>query len=205
MKERPDISRPGPDRTGATGGARGEERFGRRHLRRLGGFLRAERRAAGLTMRMLAERSGVGVTTIRALESGRSSPGLSTVLALVDALGTTIDRAIEAARSGTDGVVVSRGEGSLSEGMPEPAMAGLVLTLSERSVRPIPAEGARSASMCMVLQGSVIAALGTGERVRLEAGDTYHAQPGAVQGWASSGGGAAKLLCVLAVAGKGAA
>ena len=190
------------DTDSGTGETRATDRFGRRHLNQLGGFLKTERQAAGLTMRALAGRSGVGVATIRALEAGRSSPSLNTVLAVVEALGTTIDRAIDAARSETGRVAVSRGEGPLSDGLADPAMAGVMLTLPERSVRPVPADGARAASMCMVVAGSVIAALRTGERVRLEVGDTYHAQPGAVQGWANSGDGTARLLCVLATSGK---
>ncbi|WAL64649.1 helix-turn-helix domain-containing protein [Amycolatopsis cynarae] len=59
---------------------------------RFGTLLRQLRRAAGMTQEQLAERSGVGVRTIRRLETGEpTDPRLGTVKLLADALGLAPD------------------------------------------------------------------------------------------------------------------
>lgn len=61
-----------------------------RHL--LGNDLvREARRRAGLTQRELAEQVGTTQSAIARLETGRSSPSLETVLALVRACGLDLD------------------------------------------------------------------------------------------------------------------
>src|ERR1700678_165527 len=55
---------------------------------RLGALIREHRRAAGLTQWQLADRSGLGVGTVRDLEQGRSRRlRASSLAALADALG----------------------------------------------------------------------------------------------------------------------
>ena len=68
--------------------------FGPSELCRLGRYLCDQRKAAGLTLRVLSERAEVGVTSIRALEAWRSSLSLTTVLRVVGALNITIDRVV---------------------------------------------------------------------------------------------------------------
>ena len=56
----------------------------------LGALLRQSRLRAGLTQEVLAERAGLGVRTIRGLETGeRADPRVGTVEAVADALGLT--------------------------------------------------------------------------------------------------------------------
>lgn len=52
--------------------------------------LRDERIKQGLSLRRLAELSGVGFVTIARLESGQLDPRLSTVVALCSALGVSL-------------------------------------------------------------------------------------------------------------------
>ncbi|UQA91976.1 helix-turn-helix domain-containing protein [Streptomyces halobius] len=81
-------------------------------------LLRRLRREAGMTQEAMAERSGVGVRTIRGLETGeRADPRVTTVRLLADALGLNPEEREEllaaAVRRTGDG---SRPEGSTGDG-----------------------------------------------------------------------------------------
>ncbi len=57
---------------------------------RLAGQLRERRESAGITQQRLAEQAGVGIATVRKIETGAVvEPGYFTVLALLAALGTS--------------------------------------------------------------------------------------------------------------------
>ena len=59
---------------------------------RLAGQLRRLRETAGMTQERLAARAGVGIATVRKIETGAVvEPGYFTVMALMDALGTSPD------------------------------------------------------------------------------------------------------------------
>lgn len=175
-------------------------RFGRDDLRLLGRHLRDRRSGAGLTLRRLSEASGVSVAAIRALEAGQSNPGLPTVIAVVEALGTTIDRAIAAVRAARGRAVVTRGGGggrrALSDGLADPVLRAEALALAVKTMGPAPAEAAHHATLCMVVQGALTVTTAEGARVRLDAGDTYHAEPGFVQGWANAGTRPVRVISV---------
>jgi transcriptional regulator with XRE-family HTH domain len=178
----------------------GPDRFGRDDLRLMGSVLRNQRTAAGMTLRRLSERSGIGVAAIRALESGQSNPSLATVVAVVEALGTTIDRALTAVRAARGRVVVTRAgpapQAALSDGLVEAALDAHTLALPVKSLAPAPSAAARHATLCLVVQGALVVTTATGERVRLDEGDSYHAEPGTVQGWANAGARPVRLLSV---------
>jgi DNA-binding SARP family transcriptional activator/tetratricopeptide (TPR) repeat protein len=80
---------------------------------RLGGLVRRWRRAAGLTQRELAARSGLSVTAVRDLEQGRSHrPRAGSLAALAGALGLDAGQAAALARAaGEDTGPASAGEG----------------------------------------------------------------------------------------------
>ena len=59
--------------------------------RRIGAFLREHRMTAGMTGPQLAEASGVSNSLISMIETGESTPGLSTLFALADVLDFSID------------------------------------------------------------------------------------------------------------------
>lgn len=59
----------------------------RRAARELGEHLSAWRRLQGLTAAQVAERAGVGKTTLRMIESGTGGPSLENVLRVARALG----------------------------------------------------------------------------------------------------------------------
>jgi DNA-binding SARP family transcriptional activator/tetratricopeptide (TPR) repeat protein/DNA-binding XRE family transcriptional regulator len=80
---------------------------------RLGGLVRGWRRAAGLTQRDLAARSGLSVTAVRDLEQGRSQrPHPESLAALAGALGLDAGQAaVLAGAGGPDAGPVSAGTG----------------------------------------------------------------------------------------------
>ncbi len=175
-------------------------RFGREDLRLLGQHLRERRLAAGFTMRRLAEASGVSVAAIRALEAGGTNPSLPTVILVVEALGTTIDRALSAVRAARGRVVVTRaGTGRsgrpLSAGLVEAVLQAETILLAARAAGPVPPLLARHAAMCMVLDGTLAVTTAEGDRIVLESGDSYHAEPRIVQHWANAGDRPVRLLC----------
>jgi len=191
-----------PDRSEAIGSGKPAQarRIGRGDLSRIGRYLRMQRGAAGMTVQHLAERSGLSIGAIRAIEAGQSNPSLTTVLAIVESLGLSLDTLIETARGDAgQAVVVTRagaGELDLSLGLEAPRLAAKLIEMPVKSMRRIPDEDAAHPVMGMVVAGNLVVATGTGERVRIAEGDTYHAQSGHVKGWANPGGRPARLLHV---------
>lgn len=178
-------------------------RFGAAELRRLGRYLHEQRKAAGLTLQILSERAEVGVASIRALEAGRTSPSLTTVLRVVGALGLTIDRVVAEAMATDARVVVTRaaklhGQAgqSLSEGLEDATLNARRVELAPGGLYKLPSSLSEAPSFCMVINGTLVAATGKADRVRLSAGDSYLARPGEVQAWANTGTEPAHLICV---------
>jgi transcriptional regulator with XRE-family HTH domain len=187
-----------------------ERRFAKTDLWRVGQHLRGQRIAAGMSLRRLSERSGVSVTAIRAIESGRANPSLATVVPVVEALGIMLDRVIKVPSSARSDLSVTRatdGDVYITNGLIEPALAAQIVTLPVKSIRHARDSAARNPSFCVVLQGTVFAAIDAdggpalpvpaNGRVRLEAGDNYHAQPGVIQSLSSGGGRDARVLVVI--------
>jgi transcriptional regulator with XRE-family HTH domain len=183
---------------GDTSGA--NRRFSKKDLVRLGRFMAAQRQNAEMTLRSLSERSGVSIGAIRALEAGQSNPSLVTVIAIVDALGVSLDRMMAALRPDrSDVAVVTRagsGETELSRGLSGAVLSARYVDLPENNAGPVLAGNSRHPAFGMVLNGSVTSRLGDGRTLRLDRGDAWHARPGQVVAWVASGRGAARLLHV---------
>jgi DNA-binding SARP family transcriptional activator/tetratricopeptide (TPR) repeat protein len=85
---------------------------------RLGGLVRGWRRAAGLTQRELAARSGLSVTMLRDLEQGRSRrPRTGSLVALAGVMGLDARQAIALARAAEDDPGLAPA-GAVPTGMP---------------------------------------------------------------------------------------
>jgi transcriptional regulator with XRE-family HTH domain len=65
----------------------------------MGDRLRAERRARGMSLRELANRLGVSPSLISQVETGRATPSVSTLYAIVSELGVSLDDLLFAGRS----------------------------------------------------------------------------------------------------------
>ncbi len=178
-------------------------RFDKAGLRSIGSYLKKRRKAAALSLRNLSDLSGVSVASISALESARSSPSLVTVLGVVDALGLTIDQAIEESSSETRRVVVRRAAdlgawqpAELRRGLGDAALEVQLVTLDPGALLSAPPNLVDAPSLCFVLDGPVITSLSDAARVTLKSGDAYHAQPGKVTSWANAGSKLSRILCV---------
>ena len=178
-------------------------RFGASELRRLGRYLLEQRKAAGLTLRLLSDRAEISVASIRAMEAGRTSPSLTTVLRVVSALGLTIDRVVAEALTKGARVVVTRASSAhgpsghpLSEGLEDATLEARQMEIAPRALQKVPTSLSDAPSFCMVIDGTLVVAKGKAERVRLEAGDSYLARAGEVQTWANTGAESAHLICV---------
>jgi DNA-binding SARP family transcriptional activator/tetratricopeptide (TPR) repeat protein/transcriptional regulator with XRE-family HTH domain len=89
---------------------------------RLSGLVRGRRRAAGLTQRELAARSGLSVTAVRDLEQGRSHrPRAGSLTALAGALGLDAGQAAALARAASE----DTGPASAGEGLAAVPRSGL--------------------------------------------------------------------------------
>lgn len=111
--------------------------------RRVGRQLEALRRQRGWSLRDLAERSDLALTTVHQVETGRTSAGLGTLRALADALGVPLAALL--AEPGLPAPVVHLAAGErpalalsggrlerLASGLPSQRLRGLVLTLEPR-------------------------------------------------------------------------
>ena len=174
------------------------QRFRKQDLQRLGRFLVAQRQGADMTLRGLSERSGVSIGAIRALEAGQSNPSLATVVAVVDALGVSLDRMMASLRPDRQDIaVVTRagsGETVLSRGLGGAVLSAQFVELAGDSLNPPPGDATKYPGFGMVLAGAALARLGDGRRVRLAVGDAWHARLEQVITWA--GAEAARMLHV---------
>lgn len=175
-------------------------RFGKSDLPRLGRLIRELRLASGRTQSDVAALAGLAVSTLRAVEAGRSNPSLPTIVALAVALGVSIDQLVAEATRPQGRVSVTwatPGGGTLSAGLVNPVLQARSLLLPQGARKdPVPDGSKGAAVMVLVLDGVVQVSTTRGDRLRLEAGDTCHAKDGALTSLAGIGAQAAHLLCV---------
>jgi transcriptional regulator with XRE-family HTH domain len=117
---------------------------------RVGEQLQAVRRRRGWSLRELAEASGLSLTTVHQIETGRTSPGLGTLQALATALGIPVGALFDGHGPPSPAVHVTTGERAgveihggrlerLASGLASQRIRGLVLTLGPwRETGPTP-------------------------------------------------------------------
>ena len=113
-----------------------------RLARILAARLREERRRRRLSLRKLAEESGLSPTTVHQIEAGRGSPSLATLQALASTLGVPLATLFETGPPPTEPAVLlaarqrprTRTPGGslerLATGLPGQRLRGLVVTLA---------------------------------------------------------------------------
>lgn len=150
--------------------------------RRVGEQLQAVRRHRGWSLRELAEASGLSLTTVHQIETGRTSPGLGTLQSLVTALGVPVSAlfddhrppspAVCCAASERPGVAIPGGRlERLASGLASQRLRGLVLTLGPRretGSAPIVHPGQE---LVLGLEGACVYEV-AGQRYSLETGDS---------------------------------
>jgi transcriptional regulator with XRE-family HTH domain len=166
-------------------------------IRRIGRHVRVLREKAAISQAQLAQKAGLSQRAVRELEAGRTNPSLATVVGVAGALGVGLDELVAAARDSSMAADWTRAAAAdavsveLTRQLPEPRMRARIFRLDEHS-GPHP-DHPSSAVFGHVLGGAVTVTLDSEETV-LRAGDSFHAQAGALRGWSGQGGG--RLLVV---------
>src|SRR5258708_12626510 len=86
------------------------KRFEREHVRILGRRIRALREARKWSLQRLSVNSDVSIAAIQKIESGAANPSLLTVIAIIEALGESVDQLISASRNAHRMLTVVRGK-----------------------------------------------------------------------------------------------
>jgi transcriptional regulator with XRE-family HTH domain len=150
--------------------------------RQVGAQLQAVRRHRGWSLRELAETSGLSLTTVHQIETGRTSPGLGTLQSLATALGVSVGALFDGHGPAAPVVHVVAGERPgveipggrlerLASGLPSQRIRGLVLTLEPRretGSAPIAHPGQE---LAVGLEGSCVFEVAR-QRYSLKAGDS---------------------------------
>lgn len=174
----------------------GFELFGKRQLREIGRRVRIEREMAGLTQLHVAEAAGMSIRAVRDLEAGRSSPSLSTMVAITDVLSLSLDDLIAAARKAklpvdlTAKAETANGVTYLTRSLENPKLRASIVNLAGRESGPdLPA----GALFGHVIEGEVAIRM-AGETAHLRRGDSLHARTGILEAFKAEANGACILL-----------
>jgi transcriptional regulator with XRE-family HTH domain len=175
--------------------------------RRVGEQLQAVRRHRGWSLRELAEASGLSLTTVHQIETGRTSPGLGTLQSLATALGVTVSAlfddhertrpAVYAAVGERPGVAIPGGRlERLASGLPSQRLRGLVLTLGPRQeTGPVPIVHPGQ-ELALGLEGICVYEV-AGQRYSLETGDSLLFESSQPHRALNPGPGPARVLLVF--------
>ncbi|MCE2532481.1 MAG: helix-turn-helix domain-containing protein [Acidimicrobiia bacterium] len=109
------------------------------HLAELGGRIRALRVEQGLTLQMIAERTGLSSSMVSMVERGRTSPSIGTLIAISSALGVhmadlfelDVDGTREAVQRAAEHQVVETANGVLRRLVQVDPRRGLELVVNE--------------------------------------------------------------------------
>lgn len=109
------------------------------HLNELGGRIRALRVEQGLTLQMIAERTGLSSSMVSMVERGRTSPSIGTLIAISSALGVhmadlfelDVDGPRDVVQRATDHQVVETANGVLRRLVQVDPRRGLELVVNE--------------------------------------------------------------------------
>jgi len=184
----------------------GERTFGRAQLRDIGRQIRLLRERSGQSLSQLAKQSGISVTGVRNIESGRANPGLLTVVAILDALDVSIDEVVALARRASNSVHVTRATDSgrvpdagvqrnISE-IFQPKMRGRLITLPPATDMLTSRKAETGTHFAFVLEGKVHLSLPDGSSHELSTGDAIHLADQAPRVVANRGKRAGRVLWI---------
>ena len=177
-------------------------RFKRAHMLALGVRLRALREGRHWSLDRLSKNAGVSAAAIQKIEAGISNPSLVTIVAIIDALGASVDKLISDVRQADDGVTVVRNLLQTKAGTTTPLSSTRtdrrldcrVIALSARqkldeTVRGKPAFG-------YVLDGGLRLGISDEEVVELGTGDAFHAGSETSLEWSNPLARRSVVLCI---------
>ena len=181
------------------------KRFEREHLRRLGRRIRALREARKWSLQRLSVNSDVSIAAIQKIESGAANPSLLTVIAIIEALGESVDQLVSASRKPDRTVRVVRGE------LPHRSAGAVDLspTLADRrmhcSLNVLAArQRLKSAGVGpggeplfgYVVDGALRLSFVDGDVVQLAVGDSFHASADTSAEWSNPAARRSLVLCI---------
>ncbi len=153
---------------------------------RIGRRLRARRKELELTLSETAERSGLSISYLSAVEKGTNLPSLPTLVKITDALETTIPTVL--LEEGANRVR----QGHLPEGGGSADLAHGELHLEAVALRSLPGEKASLELpskdhdvFCYVLDGELAVVLDDREAITLRQGDALDVRSVSVIWWSS--------------------
>ena len=175
-------------------------RFERVQLRSLGRKIRALREKRNWSLRRLATISGVSVAAIQKIEAGASSPSLSSVAAIVGALGASLDQLVSAARDPDSTRIIrgsvrsGSGDVALSDALDQPRMFARLVTLNGREKRA--QEASKYPLFGYVLDGQVQLCIEHEQPTGLVIGDSFHLAAATTAGWSNPLERQSAVLCI---------
>jgi transcriptional regulator with XRE-family HTH domain len=175
--------------------------------RRVGAQLQAVRRHRGWSLRELAEASGLSLTTVHQIETGRTSPGLGTLQSLATALKVSLGALFDGnsltaptlylAAGDRPGIAIPGGRlERLASGLASQRLRGLVLTLGPRretGPAPITHPGQE---LVLGLEGACVVEV-AGRRHSVKAGDSLLFEATQPHRVVNPGARRARILLVL--------
>jgi transcriptional regulator with XRE-family HTH domain len=177
-------------------------RFKRAHMLALGVRIRSLREGRHWSLDRLSKNAGVSAAAIQKIEAGTSNPSLVTIVAIIDALGASVDRLISDVRQLDQGVTVVRNllqtkagtSVSLSSTRADRRLDCRVIAMSARQ-RPV--ETVRGKPLFgYVLDGGLRLNLSDGEAVELGTGDAFHAGAETSPDWSNPLARRSIVLCI---------
>lgn len=179
-------------------------KFDRHHLRELGKRIRVLREAKGWSLKRLSINSDVSVAAIQKLESGAANPALLTVIAVIEALGESVDQIISAARKPQRSVSVVRGELPMRANGTVDLTAALADRRMRCSLRVLAAKRrlkkkeipAASPLFAYVLDGELRLSFDDDRADHLTVGDSFHAAAETSAEWINPLSRRSLVLCI---------
>ena len=172
--------------------------------------VRAQRLAAGLSMRALASRAGMSQPFLSNLENSRAMPSIATLYKIAEALGVS-PRDFLPPEGGKLVAVVRRDEGAAAPVSDEPGSAmsqvvaggpGRMIEAHTYVVEPGESLGGwfehGGEDLLVVIEGGVVVEFADGQRYELAAGDVLWHVSTLAHRWTSTGATTARLLLVNA-------
>jgi transcriptional regulator with XRE-family HTH domain len=177
-------------------------RFKRAHVLALGNKIRALREARHWSLSRLSKNADISVAAIQKIEAGTSNPSLVTIVAIIDALGASVDKLISEVRQLDDGVTVVRNvlqtkagtSMSLLSDRTDRRMDCRVMALSSRQKPEDIVTG--KPLFGYVLDGGLRLSLSNGEPIELGTGDAFHAAADTCPDWSNPLSRRSVILCI---------
>lgn len=178
--------------------------FGRDQILRLGAEIRRIRQERRLSLRRVADISGLSIATVQALEAGDGSPTLMTVLSVAETLGEPVDQLIAASMTHPQPPLVRRGSVPLGGAastrvLPDldgERIASKLVVVPAGSALPEADRPDKAPVLAYMVEGRLDLAFDDGRTERLDRDDAAHLAGEIPSAWVNPSRRRAVLLCL---------